>query len=239
MRLAVLTWNLYHGRAKPPAGRDLLPDFAATIAGWDWDLALLQEVPPWWPPELARAAGAAQRTVITSRGQLLPLRRILASRWPDLMRSGGGGANTILVRGIAVSEHSRLRLCRLPERRWLHAIRLDGGVWVANLHATAHHPDRAAREGARAAAAILSWAAGAPAVLGGDFNLRRLHLDGLDHAGGHDVDHIFAAGMAPINEPHTLDGGPFSDHAPLVVEVEDSTRSKPTTSPTKIPPGAA
>ena len=53
--MLVLTWNLFHGRAVPPAGRDLLGDFAAALAGWDWDVALLQEVPPWWPPELGRA----------------------------------------------------------------------------------------------------------------------------------------------------------------------------------------
>ncbi len=56
--MLVLTWNLFHGRAVPSAGRPLLSEYAATIAGWGWDLALLQEVPPWWPPILAAAAGA-------------------------------------------------------------------------------------------------------------------------------------------------------------------------------------
>src|SRR5688572_13501753 len=56
--LRVLTWNLFHGRARPPAGRPLLNEFARALAGWDWDVALLQEVPPWWPPLLGRAAGA-------------------------------------------------------------------------------------------------------------------------------------------------------------------------------------
>jgi endonuclease/exonuclease/phosphatase family metal-dependent hydrolase len=220
MRLAVLTWNLYHGRAIPPAGRDLLPDFAAALAGWNWDLALLQEVPPWWPRELAHAAGAEQRLVMTSRNQLLPVRRLLAIRRPDLMRSGGGGCNAILARGTTIAEHRRLRLCRLPEQRWLHAIRLASGIWAANLHATAHDSARAAREAAQASAATLSWAAGAPAVLGGDFNLRRLELDDWDHAGGHDVDHIFVSGPAPTSQAHTLDHGSLSDHAPVMVTLE-------------------
>lgn len=247
MRLVVLTWNLYHGRAIPPAGRDLLPDFAAALARWDWNLALLQEVPPWWPAELARAARAQQRRVLTSRNLLLPVRRALATRWPDLMRSGGGGCNAILARGAAITEERRLRLCRFPEGRWMHAVRLDSGIWVANLHATAHNPDRAAAETARAAATILSWAAGAgaagaarpgggrvvgagaggaawpggaPAILGGDFNLRHPQLVGLRHAGGHDVDHIFAAGMRAIGDAQTLDHGPLSDHAPLTVTLE-------------------
>ena len=51
--LRVLTWNLFHGRSVPDVPRDLLPEFAATIAGWEWDVALLQECPPWWPRPLA------------------------------------------------------------------------------------------------------------------------------------------------------------------------------------------
>jgi len=238
MRLGVVTWNLYHGRSTPPAGRDLLSDFAATLAGWDWNLALLQEVPPWWPPELARVAGAEQRLVPTSRNQLLPLRRLLATRWPDLMRSGGGGANAILVRGATITEHRRLRLCRLPEQRWLHAVRLDGGVWVGNLHATTHHPSRAADEDARAGAAILEWGAGktsggtgAPggeaAILGGDFNLRPLELEGLRHVAGHDVDHIFAAGLERMGDARILDAGPLSDHRPVSVDLVAPASEEP------------
>jgi endonuclease/exonuclease/phosphatase family metal-dependent hydrolase len=221
VRLAVLTWNLYHGRAVPPAGRNLLPAFAATLSGWDWDLALLQEVPPWWPPELARTAGADQRLAMTSRNQLLPLRRVLATRWPDPMRSGGGGCNAILVRGVAIAEHRCLRLRRFPEGRWLHGVRLSSGIWAANLHGTAHDSARAAEEAARAGAATLSWTEGAlETVLGGDFNLRRLELEGFEHAGGHDVDHVFAAGLKPIGGAQTLDRGSLSDHAPVMVRLE-------------------
>jgi endonuclease/exonuclease/phosphatase family metal-dependent hydrolase len=217
MALGVVTWNLYHGRGVPPSGRDLLPDFAATLAGWEWHLALLQEVPPWWPGDLARMAGAEHRLVLTSRNQLLPWRRTLASRWPDLMKSNGGGANAILVRGARITEHRRLRLCRLPEQRWLHAVRLDRGIWVGNLHATAHHSSRAAEEGARAAATMLEWANGAPAVLGGDFNLREIELAGLRHVAGHDVDHVFAVGLEPLGGARVLDAGPLSDHKPVAV----------------------
>lgn len=220
VRLAVLTWNLYHGRASPPAGRDLLPDFTTALAGWDWDLALLQEVPPWWPPELARASGAEQRLILTSRNQLLPVRRVLASRWPDPMRSGGGGCNAILARRIEIAEHRSLRLCRFPEPRWLHATRLASGAWAANVHATAHDPGRAESEGRRAAAATLAWAAGAPVVLGGDFNLRRTELAGLRHAAGHDVDHVFVSGLTGAGDARRLERGMLSDHAPVMVTLE-------------------
>ena len=55
--MRVLTWNLFHGRSVPETPRSLLPEFTDEIAGWEWDVALLQEVPPWWPG----AAGARVR----------------------------------------------------------------------------------------------------------------------------------------------------------------------------------
>src|SRR5687767_8092548 len=96
-RVLVLTWNLFHGRAQPPAGRALMGEFARTLAGWEWDVALLQEVQPWWPPVLARVAAARQVSVLTSRNSLLPLRRAIAVRAPDLIKANGGGANAILA----------------------------------------------------------------------------------------------------------------------------------------------
>ena len=61
--MRVLTWNLLHGRAVPPAGRDLFDEFADALAGWEWDVALLQEVPPWWPAELRGARLGAEAAV--------------------------------------------------------------------------------------------------------------------------------------------------------------------------------
>jgi len=192
----VLTWNLFHGRAVPPAGRDLTGDFAARLAGWPWDVALLQEVPPWWPPALARAAGAhAARTVLTSRNAGLRARRAIATRRPDLIRSNGGGANAILVRGEAVAEHRHRRLRWRPERRVVHAVRLASGAWVGNVHAQGH-PGRSARDDIAAAGETLrAWAAGAPFVLGGDLNVRDAIVPGMTHAGGHAVDHVLASGL--------------------------------------------
>lgn len=142
--MRVVSWNLFHGRAVPPAGRPLLHEFATTLAGWEWDVALLQEVPPWWPPLLARACGddAVLAHVRTSRNALLPLRRALSTRRPDLLKSNGGGANAILLRGgLGYDAHARRRLRLRPERRWVHAVRLVDpargpfhGAWVGNVH---------------------------------------------------------------------------------------------------------
>ena len=133
-----MSWNLFHGRADPPAGRRLLHEFAQAIAAWDWDVALLQEVPPWWPDDLGRTAHASARSVLTSRNELLLLRRFVAERRPDTIRSNGGGANAILVRAAGIAEHRERLLRRWPERRMAHGVRLAGGpcpgAWVVNLH---------------------------------------------------------------------------------------------------------
>jgi endonuclease/exonuclease/phosphatase family metal-dependent hydrolase len=212
----VLTWNLFHGRAVPPAGRPLLGEFAAALAGWEWDVALLQEVPPWWPPALAAAAGAQQRTVLTSRNQLLRLRRAIASRRPDLLKANGGGANAILVRGEPILEHRTRRLTWWPERRMAHGVRLAGG-WVVNVHASNAPPQRATADDLRALAAARAWAAGAPLVFGGDLNLRRPRLEGMLHVAGNHVDHLFTDGRAAAGRAEVLDRGHLSDHPPVAV----------------------
>jgi endonuclease/exonuclease/phosphatase family metal-dependent hydrolase len=215
----VLTWNVYHGRAVPPAGRGLLAEFAAALAGWEWDVALLQEVPPWWPRELARAAGAQQRTALTSRNVGLPVRRRLARRRPDLLKSNGGGANAILVRGDAIAAHAVRRLRRWPERRVVHAVALAGGAWVGNLHAQVHSEARAQADIAAAAAAMREWAGGEPIVLGGDFNVRVPVAPGLPLAGGHGVDHVLARGWTSAGPAEVLERGGLSDHAPVLVRL--------------------
>jgi endonuclease/exonuclease/phosphatase family metal-dependent hydrolase len=209
----VLTWNLYHGRAVPPAGRALLGSFAVALASWEWDVALLQEVPPWWPGQLAAFARADERHVLTSRNLGLPLRRAIAVRDPDLLGANGGGANAILVRGT-ILEHCSVLLRRLPERRRAHGVRLADGTWVVNVHAHNAPPERALADCERARSAALDWAGGAPLVLGGDLNLRRPVLAGLHHVAGNHVDHVLARGLD--GSGRVVDRGRLSDHPPVV-----------------------
>ncbi len=215
--LRILTWNLRHGRSLPPSGRDLRNEFADALAAWSWDVALLQEVPPWWPPELGRRLGAESRLVLTSRNSLLPLRRAIAIRRPDLIKSNGGGANAILVRqrGIVVRRSLRLRI--LPERRWLLGTMLEGGIWVGTLHATVRNDAAAVSEAQLAARTLLGWAGLAPVALGGDFNVRALSLPGLQLVAGHDVDLVFTRGLGSGGEAEVLERGSLSDHAPVAV----------------------
>jgi endonuclease/exonuclease/phosphatase family metal-dependent hydrolase len=208
-----LTWNLYHGRSPKPAGRSLLNEFSAALAGWEWDVALLQEVPPWWPPKLAAATGAQERTVLTSRNSLLWLRRLISDLNPDILKSNGGGANAILVRGD-VLDHRWVELTRTPERRVAHAVRLADG-WIVNVHSSTHRDEWALRDTRRA----LEWAPAPLLLFGGDVNLRHPpELPGLVHVAGNHVDHLFTTGR-PGRDAAVLERGRLSDHPPVAITV--------------------
>jgi endonuclease/exonuclease/phosphatase family metal-dependent hydrolase len=215
--MRVLTWNLFHGRSPQPRGRSLHREFAEAIAGWDWDVALLQEVPPWWPADLAEASGASGRSARTSRGWIPPL-RWLARLQPDLVKSWGGGCNAILVRGQGIAEH-RARTLRLrPERRVVHAVRLADGSWVANLHAQVRPHLLARNDVAKAATTALGWAGTQRLLLGGDFNLRDPAAAGLRDMGGHGIDRVLARGYEPVSVTRPERAG-LSDHEPVLLEL--------------------
>jgi endonuclease/exonuclease/phosphatase family metal-dependent hydrolase len=208
------------------------------LAGFEWDVALLQEAPPRFFRDLAARAGASGRMVKTSRNQLGWLRGWIADRWPDLIRSGEGGSNQVLVRPPwTIAESRRLTLAWLPERRRMMWVRLEHPsgrtLCVANLHASAHDPPRSARELERAAAAALEWSGEHPLLLGGDFNTRpsqqgwvfeRLAQRGFSAPTAPSViDHLLEVVEPPRRLPPerrdvTIDGARvrLSDHAVVV-----------------------
>jgi endonuclease/exonuclease/phosphatase family metal-dependent hydrolase len=214
----------------PAAGRPLAAEFAAALAGWTWDVALLQEVPPWWPARLAAATGASARTALTSRNSLLGVRRAIASRNPDLPAANGGGCNAILVRGAAIREHRVRELTKRPERRVMHGIALDGAGWVVNLHASTHPPEQCRADQLTAAATALEWAAGAPLVFGGDLNSTRPAIPGLHDVAGNHGDHVLTEGRPAEGPAELLDAGALSDHRPLRVRLQ-RPRAAPPPSP--------
>jgi endonuclease/exonuclease/phosphatase family metal-dependent hydrolase len=182
-------------------------------------VALLQEVPPWWPPMLGAASGADSRIALTSRNCCLPLRRAIAARNPDLLAAAGGGCNAILVRGLRIVEHRERELTRRPERRMMHGVALERAGWIVNLHASTHPPEQRRADLLGAAATALEWAASAPLIFGGDLNSTQPAMPGLHHIAGHHVDHFFTEGRPAASDPELLDAGPLSDHRPLRVAV--------------------
>jgi endonuclease/exonuclease/phosphatase family metal-dependent hydrolase len=272
MVFAALSWNLFHGRDFPPdpalrswryrllpgewrrgdwlqVNRPLRDEFAAKLASFEWDVALLQEAPPRWLDALSAAAGAQGERALTSRNSLSFLRGALA-RWnPDLIASNEGGSNQLLVRPPWRVESVRpLELARSPERRiamWAR-LREPGGrtVCVANLHATAAGDHtRAAQELLRVAGCCVEWDAGSPLVVGGDMNLRpREHPWAFDElrkryglappTADDAVDHVLARGVRVVSPPRRLPpeqrdvvrpGGAhvrLSDHDPVEARFE-------------------
>jgi len=226
--MRVLSWNVFHGRSLPPTRDALFGEFAQKLDEWEWDVALLQELPPWWPAQLARVAGAEQRSVLTSRNALLALRRAVAVRRPELVKSNGGGCNAVLSR-VPIAAHATLRLRVWPERRVAQLLRLGDGTCVVNFHASTRAA-RAEQELARLSEQALTWADGAALILGGDLNLREPAAPGggeIAHVASHEVDHIFARGFAH-EATELLDRWiltcddrrvELSDHAPLQVSL--------------------
>lgn len=277
MEFTAVSWNLFHGRDFPPdralftwrsrllrveernathvqVNRDLEGEFAAMLAGWEWDVALLQECPPRFAEPLAAASGAQAHRVLTSRNSLGALRRLAARLNPDLVASGEGGSNLILVRPDgALGEIAERREVEIhhgrPERRAMAFTRTASGVCVANLHATNDQPALATEDVLRAAEAATEWAGGSPLIFGGDLNLRpaddpgafdalreRFGLDGV--TGPRAIDHLLSRGtvtlqasaQAPTESRELRRGGlalRLSDHSPVMARFETGTPEPP------------
>jgi endonuclease/exonuclease/phosphatase family metal-dependent hydrolase len=248
--MRVLSWNLYHGRdfpAEPPGervdvNRPLLDEFATVLDGLDWDVALLQEAPPRWFRELQRRTRSTGARVLTSRNWWPWLQRKLANWNPDLIKSSEGGSNQLLVRAPdGIAEHRTVTLARLPERRRMQWARLDSGVCVVNLHASAGRPWKATAEVIRAAALGVDWSGSDPLVLGGDLNLRPATTPGPfaelrerfglgEPTAPNAIDHLLVRDLGVAERPRQLTPGErelpdvdgrlirLSDHAPVVAE---------------------
>jgi endonuclease/exonuclease/phosphatase family metal-dependent hydrolase len=222
-----LSWNLYHGRDRPPdpalftrrskllriternathvqVNRDLQTEFTRVIAGAEWDVALLQECPPRWAGPLAAAAGAVPHRALTSRNRWLALQGAL-HRWsPDLVGSWEGGSNLTLVRrgadaaGRITARAEVVLRARNPERRVMALTRRDDGLWIGNLHASTRVDPLAVEEILLAAERAVAAAGDAPLILGGDFNVRPHQSPVYDELAERH-------GLAPVTAPDAID----------------------------------
>jgi endonuclease/exonuclease/phosphatase family metal-dependent hydrolase len=237
VKFTAVGWNLFHGRDFPPdpalftwrsrllrterrnqthvqVNRDLTAEFAAMLSGAEWDVALLQEVPPRFAAPLARACKAEAHRVLTSRNSLAALRTAAARLNPDLIASGEGGSNLTLVRNsFRIVERREVVIHEgKPERRAMAFTRTASGLCIANLHATNDRPELATADVLRAAAAAVEWTGDSPLLFGGDLNLRPAedpqvfdelrNRFGLTGAGGpRAIDHLLSRNLTVVAAP--------------------------------------
>jgi endonuclease/exonuclease/phosphatase family metal-dependent hydrolase len=251
---------MFHGNTVPPGRRRYVEEMIRLVTKDGPDVVCLQEVPPWAFGPIAEWSGMqiygeiAARPTIGPLPSTVSLGRAITDLNPGLLRSGfEGQANAILVapdrqilsRHVVTLNPLRFRLRsarRLglslvellawgKERRQCMAVRLEGGMVVANLHATkARNPRIPDAELVRAAGWAARLAGDAPAILAGDFNVdtaRSVTIDQLDGytKAGPGVDHVVARGAStgPYDrwtpERRLLGQLALSDHAPVEVEV--------------------
>jgi endonuclease/exonuclease/phosphatase family metal-dependent hydrolase len=256
----VRTWNIFHGNTVPPGRRRYVEEMVRLVTADGPDVVCLQEVPPWALESIGEWSGMQVFGEIAARAAVGPvpstvrLGRAITDLNPGLLRSGfEGQANAILVsphrtilsRHVLTLNplHFRLRegwrlglplvsqLAWGKERRQCVAVRLNGGLVVANLHATkARNPRIPDAEIVRAAEWAANLAGDAPAILAGDFNVDTARsvtieqLDGFTKAGP-GIDHVVARGASAgpydrwMPERRRLKGLALSDHAPVEVDV--------------------
>jgi endonuclease/exonuclease/phosphatase family metal-dependent hydrolase len=256
----VRTWNIFHGNTVPPGRRRFVEEMIRLVTRDAPDVVCLQEVPPWAFEAIAEWSGMqiygeiAARPTIGPLPSTVELGRAITDLNPGLLRSGfEGQANAILVapRHTILSRHVltlntprfRLREARRlglslvellawgKERRQCMAVRLEGGMIVANLHATkARNPRIPDAEIVRAADWAARLAGDAQAIVAGDFNVdtaRSVAIDLLDGytRAGPGIDHVVARGAStgPYDrwtpQRRRLGQLALSDHAPVEVEV--------------------
>jgi endonuclease/exonuclease/phosphatase family metal-dependent hydrolase len=226
LSLLVRTWNLFHGRTKPPSGRVHLERMVRLVSADGPHLVALQEVPVWALGQLEAWSGMTSIGAVARPARLGRLGRRLTALAPDVFRSAfNGQANAVLLRQplrrAGEPRVVELKPRGVTERRICQLVRLDAdgrALVVANFHATAHLPKQARAEVARVADLVRGDEL---ALVCGDFNVPETGLPDFS-APIRGIDQILVRGLA-LERPPTrwrderrrLDGHLLSDHTPV------------------------
>jgi endonuclease/exonuclease/phosphatase family metal-dependent hydrolase len=257
--VVIRTWNLFHGNTLPPGRSRHVEEMIRLVTDADPDAVCLQEVPPWAIARLGEWSGMHVFAEVAARPMVGPVPapaevgRRLTDLNPGLFRSAfEGQANAILVRRRISARHVltlnpvgfRFRTGRrlgLPlvaelawgkERRQALAVRLEGGLLIANLHATNALDVRITEAEVERAAEWAGRLAGDDlCVLAGDLNVDTTRsqifgrLAGFS-AAGPGVDHVLVRGAEVSaydrwpRERRVVGGLVLSDHATVEVRIQ-------------------
>ena len=216
--MLVRTWNLFHGNTHPPQRRAFLREMVELVTRDAPDVVCLQEVPVWALARLERWSGMQRSSAVARRRR--PLGRWVTELHHGLLRSAlTGEADAILVaRRFTLSDERRRVVSTAGLRRIVHGVRLDGGVFVANVHVSADE-EQLAR--------VAGFVADEPqAIVAGDLNLRGAGLSGFSPPLPESIDQVLVRGLpaaGPVAWPEDrrrVGGRLLSDHAPVELHVE-------------------
>jgi endonuclease/exonuclease/phosphatase family metal-dependent hydrolase len=232
--MLVRTWNVFHGNAVPPLRRAYLREMVQLVTGDRPDVVCLQEVPVWALKHLERWSGmrAAGAVAAEPRLRSAELGRWITELHHGLFRSAfTGQANAILVAPrFGIGDQQMLVVSGAGERRVAQGVRLDGAIFVANLHLTGGAP---ADEQFRAAADFVEDQREDKVVLAGDVNLLPgegrtydlLRSRGFSEPLPGSIDQILVRGLPappPVAWPEDrrrVGGVLLSDHAPVELKL--------------------
>jgi len=217
---------VYHGRSHPAGRRGYLEAAIRLASEDDPDVLCLQELPLW---SLPRLTGWSRMAVFPARTRRAPLgawlgRHVTAAHHAVVRSAVSGQANAILVGSGHHAEDLGSVTINDPGRhpRVCEAVRVDGRLVVANIHAS----NRVGRVEVDRALAWLDALStpGEPLVLAGDFNAS-FALPGFSAPqGGIDDVLVRGAESSPLAvwpvERRRQNGIVLSDHAPVELTLQ-------------------
>jgi endonuclease/exonuclease/phosphatase family metal-dependent hydrolase len=184
------------------------------------DVVCLQEIPVWALPHLERWSGM-QCVGAVARRPLLPF----LGRWITELHHGRirsafvGEADAILVaRSYRLSDARTAVVSERGDnlRRIVHGVRLDGGIYIVNVHIDGKHLP-----------GVAEFVDGeARVIVAGDFNVEGKGLPGYSAPLPKSVDQIVVRGLPCKSlakwslDRHRRHGQVLSDHSPVELHVE-------------------
>lgn len=223
--MLIRSWNVYHGRTHPAGRRGYLRTAVELASADAPDVVCLQELPLWSVRRLEAWSGMRAFPARTRRAPFGARagRAVTAAHYGVLRSAFTGQANAILVRTDHTADDLGALVIsdRRHHPRVCQAVRLDGRVVVANIHASG---DVAQRQVNRA----LAWLEdlvhhGEAVVVAGDFNASPTLPRFSPPHGGIDDILVRGADATPLRiwpiERRRQNAVVLSDHAPVELTI--------------------